>query len=229
MAQTVGQNTRIDWVSIVEDLFPRWRDRLGSNEAAKAKLRALFDDPETRLRIRRIDANGEEVPDTRRSVGVEFCQRHLSAVPDPDSGNDQIAVDYSDPYPDYYTPGGHWKLEVRRVDVECHERLNFPVTAASSPTHGHSAEAEPPRKRGRKERIQWDRIKTEMMRLMDHHGDFDPVDPEWNVQARLEEALKQYCQDKFGEEPSDGALRTKLPDWLDEWRFKKSQGISTSS
>jgi hypothetical protein len=96
-------------------------------------------------------------------------------------------------------------------------------------SQGTSAEVEPPRKRGAKERIQWDRIKTEMTRLMDHHGDFDPADPEWNAQARLEEALKQYCQQQFSEAPSDGALRQKLPDWLGEWRSKKSKGFLTSS
>jgi hypothetical protein len=115
-----------NWLSIAKDIFPQLHDRLGSTEAAKAKLRALFDDPETRLRIRRVDANGEEVPNTRRSVGVEFCQDHLSVVPDPDSGDDRIAVDYSEPYVDYYT-GGHWELEVRRRDVErLHPELAAP-------------------------------------------------------------------------------------------------------
>lgn len=98
---------------------------------------------------------------------------------------------------------------------------------SAPPTH-LSTEAKPLRKRGAKERIQWGAIKIEMMRLMDHHGDFSSDDPEWDAQARLEEALKQYCQRQFGDEPSDGALRQKLPEWLDEWHSGKSQGISTS-
>jgi hypothetical protein len=120
-----------NWLSIIKDIFPQLHDHFGSTEAVKAKLRALFDDPETRLRIRRVDANGEEVPNTRRSVGVKFCQDHLWVAADPDSGDDHIAVDYSDPYVDYYTPGGHWELEVRRRDVK---RLHPELAPPPAPT-----------------------------------------------------------------------------------------------
>jgi hypothetical protein len=128
----IASKASSNWWSITK-VFPRWRDRLGSSEAAKAQLRALFDDPETRLRIRRVGANGKEVFDTRRSVGVEFCQRHLSVVSDPDSGDDQIAVNYGEPYVDYDTPGGRWVLEVRRRDIEHWEGLH-PELAAAAPS-----------------------------------------------------------------------------------------------
>jgi hypothetical protein len=128
---TASKAASSDWLSIVDDIFPRC-NRLGSSETAKAKLRALFDDPETRLRIRRVDASGKEVSDTRRSVGVEFCQRYLSVVSDPDRGDDQMAVDYGEPSADYYTPGGRWVLEVRRRDVERWERLHPELAAPPS-------------------------------------------------------------------------------------------------
>jgi hypothetical protein len=59
---------------------------------------------------------------------------------------------------------------------------------------------------------------------MDYHGDFVPADPTWNAQARLEEALKTYCQAQWGHEPSDATLRQKLPGWLAEWRSRKRRG-----
>jgi hypothetical protein len=212
-----------NWLSIVEDVFPRWRDRLGSKKAA-SELEALLRYPETRSRY--VSASGEET-----LLDGEFWRdmARLEVVPDDDGVVDRLEV-HRPKYvhgPAPFLPGG--TFSVRRTDVERHERLYFPMTPASPPAHGHSAEAEPLRKRGRKERIQWGLIKIEMMRLMDHHDEFSFDDPEWNAQARLEEALKQYCQRRFSEEPSDGALRQKLPDWLAEWRSRKSQGISTSS
>jgi hypothetical protein len=76
-------------------------------------------------------------------------------------------------------------------------------------------------KRGAKEKFHWDLIETEMKRLMDHHGDFDASDPEWNAQARLEEALQVFCQRQWREEPSVATLRTRLPGWLADWRARK--------
>jgi hypothetical protein len=217
-----------DWLSIVKDIFPQTHDHLGSTEATKAKLRALFDDPETRLRIRRVDANGEEVPNTRRSVGVEFCQDHLSVVPDPNSGDDHIAVDYSDPYVDYYTPGGHWELEVRRRDVErLHPELATPPLAPGKESTSAPASSESNKSRqkpGPKPDFSWEKAEAKCYHLMDHNGDFTPDDPDWDCQARLEEELMTFFQNTDGRQPAPSTLREKLPGWLSTWHERKTSG-----
>ncbi len=49
---------------------------------------------------------------------------------------------------------------------------------------------------------------------MAYHGGISPDDPEWNAQARLVTALQRFCQEKFGNEPSDSSLKEKIPEWL---------------
>lgn len=76
-------------------------------------------------------------------------------------------------------------------------------------------------RRGAKPKFDWDIIESEALRLMDFHGDFDPSDPEWRVQADLERALKVFCDQRWQREPADGTLRPKLSGWLREWRKRK--------
>jgi hypothetical protein len=77
-------------------------------------------------------------------------------------------------------------------------------------------------KPGAKPQFNWDLIETRCHRLMDHHGDFYPNDPQWDCQARLEEALNKFCQDNWQREPGASTLREKLPGWLSAWRRKKT-------
>jgi hypothetical protein len=79
-------------------------------------------------------------------------------------------------------------------------------------------------RRGAKPKYKWDLIETEFLRLMDHHGDFDATDPEWNAQARLEDALNKYCQKHWQSEPGVTTLRERLPGWLAVWRLRKLGG-----
>jgi hypothetical protein len=74
---------------------------------------------------------------------------------------------------------------------------------------------------GRPPVVDWTLLQQEAHRLMEHHGDFEPLDPDWNVQAKLEELLLEYCSNTFGKEPSVSALRTRIPSWLDKWRLEK--------
>jgi hypothetical protein len=74
---------------------------------------------------------------------------------------------------------------------------------------------------GRPPVVDWPLVQQEAHRLMEYHGDFKPCDPDWNVQAKLEELLLRYCSSTFGKEPSTSALRTRIPSWLDEWRLSR--------
>jgi hypothetical protein len=145
MAEVKTDPTRIDdlddppktgpsnWVLIVEDLFPAWRDRLGSSHEAVDELYDLLCDPLTRSARHKVDASGEEIPDTNRHVDHPgFWQDRLLLVADANGGDDHLVVNYGDAYVDFYSPG-HWKFFVRRLDVERHERLYFPMVAAPPP------------------------------------------------------------------------------------------------
>jgi hypothetical protein len=59
---------------------------------------------------------------------------------------------------------------------------------------------------------------------MDKNGDFKDDNPEWDRQARLEDALLLFCANKFKDkEPSPSRLRDRdrIPCWLAEWRKPK--------
>jgi hypothetical protein len=71
-------------------------------------------------------------------------------------------------------------------------------------------------RRGRPPKYDWGAIEQTVRYLMDENGDFSPDDPDWNAQARLEEALN----DKFGIEKS--AVRERLPPILQSWRKAKA-------
>jgi len=121
-----------NWLLIVEDVFPRWRDRLGSSADAKDELNDLLCDPLTRSARHKVDASGREIRDTNRHVDHPgFWQDRLLLVADADGGDDHLVVDYGDAYLDFYSPG-HWRFFVRRLDVERWERL-YPKLAALPP------------------------------------------------------------------------------------------------
>jgi hypothetical protein len=121
------------WVLIVEDLFPQWRDRLGSSKDAGHKLVDLLCDPETRSKIYRVNASREIDPNTVCFPDIEFWPGLLVLVPDADGGDDHLVANYrGDPYLDFYDPDGHWEFYVRRIDVERWER-KYPELAAPPP------------------------------------------------------------------------------------------------
>jgi hypothetical protein len=76
---------------------------------------------------------------------------------------------------------------------------------------------------GRSAGFDWQTIEIEAIRLMNVYGDFAPNKPKWNAQARLEDKLLEFCQIKWGREPSSSRLRSEkyLPSWLTRWRNEK--------
>jgi hypothetical protein len=85
----------------------------------------------------------------------------------------------------------------------------------------------PKNKGGRPKAVDWDIVKTEALRLMDHHGEFISGGAQWNAQARLEVALKIFCENRFGHEPADSTFRGYIPAWLIEWRANKTGSSET--
>ena len=127
------------------DVFPRWRDRLRPSRDEPSKdagqyLVNLLCDPDTRTKMYRVYASGEEIPDTVCFPKGELWQGRLVRVPDPDGGDD-LEVNYEgwDPYLEYYDPNGHWEFDVRRRDSKRWECL-YPELAAPAPQTTAGAE-----------------------------------------------------------------------------------------
>jgi hypothetical protein len=79
-----------------------------------------------------------------------------------------------------------------------------------------------PKKRGPKFQFDWSAVEGEAIRLMDKHGDFSPLNPNWNAQARLESALLNFCSQTFAREPGQTQLRTHISEWLKSWRQRRT-------
>ncbi|MEJ0093886.1 MAG: hypothetical protein WDN46_10710 [Methylocella sp.] len=76
-------------------------------------------------------------------------------------------------------------------------------------------------KGGRPPAVNWEMVKSETFRLMDENGDFTPDDRKWNAQARLEQDLESFCEEKLGVVVAMSGIQQRIPAWLDEWRIKK--------
>jgi hypothetical protein len=82
-------------------------------------------------------------------------------------------------------------------------------------------------KGGRKPIVDWGVVFAEFERLMDHHNEFSPDDPEWNAQARLIEGLQKFCCDKFGIEPDKNTIGGRIKGPLAQWREQKAKHPKT--
>jgi hypothetical protein len=72
------------------------------------------------------------------------------------------------------------------------------------------------RPRGRKPKYNSDVIETRIFELMDHHGPFSPDDPEWDVQARLEEKLIEEFP------ASESTVRGWATKGVENWNKRKA-------
>jgi hypothetical protein len=142
MARAKTNPTRIDdttskvssnWL-LLEDVFQRWRARLGLGHEAVDEVYALLCDRETRSRKWRVDTNGKEIPGTLSFLNAQFWQERpcLSVVPDADGVGDRLEIDYMDYVDGYSLPNERMEFDVRRADVELWQRLH-PELAAPPP------------------------------------------------------------------------------------------------
>ncbi len=74
---------------------------------------------------------------------------------------------------------------------------------------------------GRKVEYDWGLVESEAYRLLDERGEFNTTNKRWNAQARLEDALLDFCMASLGREPSLASLRRQLPAWLETWRARR--------
>lgn len=86
-----------------------------------------------------------------------------------------------------------------------HPQINTPVSVRS--IGSVSAAAKP---RGRRPQYDWETFRKVALEKFDEEGSFDPgVDARWN-KAALERFMAAWCQQNWGTEPSESAIRSKL-------------------
>jgi hypothetical protein len=107
------------------------------------------------------------------------------------------------------------------------ESMPEPASAVE-PAPAEPPQAEPPAESakpaavphpgGRPPVVNWKMVGEEVFRLMNYHNEFSVDDPEWNAQARLEEAIAAFCEDKFNKRPSETAIKDNIREPLERWR-----------
>ena len=80
-ANTDPTRTSSPWLSIIKGVFPRWCDRLGLSKDAGQALVNLLCDADTRTKMYRVDASGEEISHTVSSPDIEFWPGRLVLGP----------------------------------------------------------------------------------------------------------------------------------------------------
>ena len=98
-----------------------------------------------------------------------------------------------------------------------------PPAPASLPPDIEPAPAPTPRPGGRPPALHWETVDSKVFRLMDHNGEFCADDPDWNAQARLENAIADFCETKFGIRPGETTIRDHIREPLRRWRQSRSE------
>jgi hypothetical protein len=79
-----------------------------------------------------------------------------------------------------------------------------------------------PMKAGRKPSYCYQTLGKETFRLLEHHGDLSPDDPEWNSKEDLIAALQDFYKKKHRREPPRTTLQPYVNRWLSEWRARNA-------
>jgi hypothetical protein len=80
-----------------------------------------------------------------------------------------------------------------------------------------------PKRGGRPPAVNWEMVEQEVFRLMEENGEFSVDDPDWNAQARLEEGIGDFCQNKFCKRPSEATIRGRIRKPLERWRKQRTE------
>jgi hypothetical protein len=84
---------------------------------------------------------------------------------------------------------------------------------------GPARKNQKPKKLGRPAH-DWSPARKLVFQLMDHHGEFDPTDAEWNAQARLEQEISMLPQYQHA---AESTIRSNVGRLLSEWRAHRAQ------
>ena len=110
------------------------------------------------------------------------------------------------------------------------KRLNDPAVGIQASARAQSTSeiqsetpAAAPHPGGRPFVVNWSMVDEEVFRLMNDNGEFSVDDPEWNAQARLENAIADFCETKFGIRPGETTIKDHIREPLRRWRQSRSE------
>jgi hypothetical protein len=115
-----------------------------------------------------------------------------------------------------FADGGGWPTQKQVPRLEIYESKGSRHPSRTY-THVHCYTDDlqlPKGKGGKPPRLDRAAVSAEVGRLMDHHGEISPDDPDWNALVRLYDALRQ----KFGLELADSTLESYVKEPLAKWR-----------
>jgi hypothetical protein len=232
--RTAASKASSNWLSIIDDVFPQWRDRLESGEDAVVSLETFLCDRKTCAAIQYTSASGEII---RRDIQhPEFWQNRLGLDRDAD-GVDHLGVDYRPYVHEDYSLLHGWSREfvVRRLDVQRWQGL-YPPLAEPSPAP--RKEPTPKRKRrkakqpsgaGAPEQHDWE--EGEMFAMQELTAKGNPLDKKnqtkgWKTISDLatlvRDHLKVLSKDKDYAGPDMSTTRGKASGWIKKFQRKRS-------
>jgi hypothetical protein len=92
---------------------------------------------------------------------------------------------------------------------------------APAPHEAEQVESQKPHAGGRPRYLSKEVIAEEVFRLMNYHDEFVASDPEWDCQARLEDAIGNFYQSKIGKRPTKSTIQGNIREPLACWRKVK--------
>lgn len=72
-------------------------------------------------------------------------------------------------------------------------------------------------KRGPKPKYEWDQIRREALRLLDHYGGVSIDEPELDSQEALVRRLLSFSEDRWSRAPSESTMRERVSVWIAEY------------
>jgi hypothetical protein len=189
------------WWEQEEELAQEWRDRI---------LRSALVDSELVGLITGLNDESRKLRASEWALPAKFVNTPDGHIVD-HGDNPGFLDDYVAPCEPYrhgpdttFVMGKHRPVFVVRADFDRWLNSNWP----------HDVQPKIRQKRGRKPH-DWKSIEEAVIDLMGHHGEFSPVDPEWDCQERLLERL----QEKSG--ISRTSLAEHVPAMVHRWLVQK--------
>jgi hypothetical protein len=120
-------------------------------------------------------------------------------------------------------PGGkrRWsRLQVKKEDVRRIWRFAGDPDASMAGSNSHLAR--PNSRRGRRPKIEWDKVRDFVHEKLEHHGLPQSGDPEWSCQADVERAVAKFIEKRFGISMADSTIRERTVKFIAEWQAGKA-------
>ena len=112
------------------------------------------------------------------------------------------------------------RLQVKKQDVRRIWRSAGDPGASMAGSNSHLAR--PNRRRGRRPKIEWDRVRDFVHTKLEYHGLPQSGDPEWSCQADVERAVAEFIEKRFDIHLAVSTIRARTAKFIAEWQAGKA-------